>query len=128
MTGQKSSRKWAALLGTSKTKRTVYFEHAARELGLHVLFIGWNMWKEGFWEEWLPEHRERGMIKIDPPSSGSADLKEADALAKAYRRQLNELSELRREHPISFFNDPDGIAALLDKPFCKKNWFSQGFR
>lgn len=126
MIGQEDFPKWAALLGTPDTKRTIYFEHAAREIGLHVLFIDWNRWKEGFWEKWLLEHHTQGLIKIDPPSSGSADLREAEKLTNAYRKNLGKLAELKKNSPLSFFNEPEKIAALLDKKLCKEKLVQAG--
>ena len=32
---------WVALLGSQESKRKIYLEHAAKRLGLHVLFINW---------------------------------------------------------------------------------------
>ena len=41
----------AVLLGNPDTKRTHYLGRAAREAGLHVLFLDWGRWREGF-PEW----------------------------------------------------------------------------
>ena len=50
----------AVLLGNPDTKRTHYLGRAAREAGLHVLFLDWGRWREGFPEGEI-------FLKIDPP-------------------------------------------------------------
>ena len=52
----------AVLLGNRDTKRTIYFEKAARQNGLPFLFLEWEEWRRcGF-----PSDSEL-FVKIDPP-------------------------------------------------------------
>ena len=110
---------WAALLGSPETKRKMYLEHAAGQMGLHVLFIGWEEWTDRFWDEWLARHGTQGMVKIDPPRWDSAELSELPVLMDTYHRRLHVLDELSKTHGIRFLNHPRDIAALLDKRACK---------
>lgn len=104
--------KTAILLGNKGTKRSVYFEHAARETGLHVLLLEWEEWrKNGFSTE------EEAFIKIDPPLWDSSDLNQLKALAHSYKEDLAALEQT----PLAvFLNRPSHILAMLDKRDCKE--------
>ncbi len=117
---------WVALLGSQESKRKIYLEHAAKRLGLHVLFINWKAWGDAFWENWLEEHGENGILKIDPPHWDSAALDDLPALMKDYRHHLVLLKQMAGTSNLSFFNCPEDIFRLLDKRSCKARLFKAG--
>ena len=100
------------LLGKPDTKRTHYLERAAREAGLHVLFLDWDRWKK---------HSPEGKIflKIDPPMWDCCLLDQLPGLAKDYLQCLEELERLKACQDVMFFNHPNVIKMLLDKKECK---------
>lgn len=120
------SGRWAALLGCSGTKRKIYLEHAAADMGLHVLFIDWKEWKSGFWKNWLAEHGTDGIVKIDPPLWESARLHVFPGLMEEYLKGLEELEKLAEDTGIRFLNHPRDIRALLDKRACKARLLQSG--
>jgi len=101
----------AVLLGNRDTKRTIYFEKAARQTGLPFLFLEWAAWRS----QGLPEGAEL-FVKIDPPVWESAHLSEMDKLAEGYR---DDLAVLEASRSACFLNPPHHITALLDKRLCK---------
>ncbi|MCI9161961.1 MAG: hypothetical protein HFG59_01705 [Lachnospiraceae bacterium] len=102
----------AVLLGNPDTKRTHYLGRAAREAGLHVLFLDWGRWREGFPEGEI-------FLKIDPPVWDSCLLGQLPGLVRGYREQLEELEGMKKSHKVEFLNDPGAIGMLLDKQACK---------
>lgn len=116
---REGKKPWAALLGCEGTKRKRYLEHAAGDIGLHVLFIDWKAWKDGFWKDWLADHGTGGILKIDPPVWDSAELDELPGLTKEYGNRLEELAQLGESKGIRFLNHPREICRLLDKRACK---------
>lgn len=105
----------AVLLGSRDTKRTIYFEKAARRIGLPFLFLDWDEWRKNG----LPAaHLEEMFVKIDPPVWQSCHLTELNRMVDGYRK---DLAVLNREPAISrFLNPPHQILALLDKMECKQ--------
>ena len=87
--GKKPGRK-VVLLGERGTKRTMYLEQAARQIGLPVFFIQWahfgELWKEGFRD---------AVIKIDPPVWDSCDLEELEGLRPRVKAAIPD--QRRRE-------------------------------
>lgn len=105
--------KTPVLLGNRDTKRTTYFEHAARQMGLHVLFLGWEDWlRNGF-----PGNDREYLVKIDPPVWDSCYLDELKTLTGEY---INRLNILKQEPAAAYFNRPEDMIDLLDKKSCKK--------
>ncbi len=144
MSREKESPRQAVLLGNPGTKRTVYLEWAAKELGLQLHLLSWDQLRGeegdgGFPPEW---ERKEILMKIDPPLWDSCDLGEQNHLAKTYRRQLKALSlkgqmlslQSTLEKPIfamecrklAFLNQPEEIGALLDKDGCKRRLMESG--
>lgn len=123
---EKAGEKWAALLGCPGTKRKTFLEHAARSVGLHILFIDWKLWNREFWENWLAAHGRKGIVKIDPPLWESAELDVFPVLAAEYQKNLEILAALGRASGCTFFNHPKAIAGLLDKRTCKQKLASAG--
>ena len=113
MMGERHKNRQVILLGNPGTKRTIYFEHAARKAGLHVFMADWKCWEQLFRE---PSRQER-FIKIDPPLWDSCNLEELDLLTADYKQKLKRLAECKR--PVQFLNSPEGIISLLDKRICK---------
>lgn len=103
----------AALLGSPDTKRTHYLGRAAREAGLHVLFLDWDRWQTHF-----PEGAV--YLKIDPPVWDCCLLEHLPCLTKDYLQCLGELERLEECQDVLFFNHPAAIKALLDKKGCKE--------
>lgn len=109
----------AVLLGNPDTKRTHYLGRAAREAGLHVLFLNWDSWREDF-------PKGKIFLKVDPPVWDSCSLGELGRLVGEYREQLAELSQLTQYRDIEFLNEPGAIEALLDKGACKARLAAAG--
>ena len=109
----------AALLGKPDTKRTHYLGRAAREAGLHVLFLDWDRWREDF-----PEGKI--FLKIDPPVWDNCSLERLGDLVGGYQRQLREIQKLARFRDVEFLNEPRAIMALLDKKVCKETLVKAG--
>lgn len=107
------------LLGKPETKRTHFLGRAARETGLHVLFLDWDRWQEDF-----PEGRI--FMKIDPPVWDSCSLEKLGSLIGDYQQQLEELSRLGRLRDVRFLNTPGTIATLLDKRESKRRLAEAG--
>lgn len=108
----------AVLLGNRDTKRTVYFEKAARQTGLPFLFLDWEQWRV----HGLPGDGEL-LIKIDPPVWDSPRLWEMAGLTEEYKKAL---AALEKWDSASFLNPPRHIAALLDKRHCKERLLADG--
>ena len=109
----------AVVLGNPDTKRTHYLGRAAREAGLHVLFLNWDRWRENF-----PQGKV--FLKVDPPVWGDYSLELLGKLVENYREQLEELGRLARLRDVEFFNEPEAITALLDKKGCKARLVTAG--
>ena len=103
----------AALLGKPDTKRTHYLGRAAREAGLHVLFLDWDRWRKDF-------PKGKIFLKIDPPEWDCCLLEQLPWLVEDYLRRLEELKRLEECQDVRFFNHPNAIKALLDKKGCKE--------
>lgn len=110
--------KTAILLGNKGTKRTTYFEYAAREAGLHIHLLEWEEWQKNG----LPSEDE-AFIKIDPPIWDSCDLRQLGALTCSYKKSL---AALDRTPSALFLNRPSHILALLDKRGCKTTLSGEG--
>lgn len=123
---RETNRTWAALLGCPGTKRKMYLEYAAVDMGLHILFIDWKAWNDGFWENWLAEHGAEGILKIDPPLWESAQLNAFPGLMEEYRGRLEALTKMAEDSRVRFLNHPRAIAALLDKRACKTKLWQEG--
>ncbi|MDO5349593.1 MAG: STM4014 family protein [Lachnospiraceae bacterium] len=113
------------LLGNLETKRTIFFLHAACQIGLHVHVLDW---REGWPRLWDPPalcrlmegwEQEEALIKIDPPVWESCRLEELDGLTGDYQKQLLALARCQEACRVQFFNHPMDILALLDKRGCK---------
>lgn len=102
----------AVLLGNRDTKRTIYFEKAARQNGLPFLFLEWDEWRRrGF-----PAGGEL-FVKIDPPVWSDGHLSGLNDLVDSYR---NDLKALEKEASVSqFLNPPRELMELLNKIRCK---------
>lgn len=109
----------AVVLGKPDTKRTHYLGRAAREAGLHVLFLDWDRWREDF-----PEGKI--FLKIDPPVWDNCSLERLGDLVGGYQRQLREIQKLARFRDVEFLNEPRAIMALLDKKVCKETLVKAG--
>lgn len=107
------------LLGKPDTKRTHYLGRAAREAGLHVLFLDWDHWQEN-----LPKGRI--FMKIDPPVWDSCSLEQLGSLIGDYQKQLEALSRFGRLQDVKFLNTPETIATLLDKRESKRRLAAAG--
>ncbi|MDO4330022.1 MAG: STM4014 family protein [Lachnospiraceae bacterium] len=113
------------LLGNPETKRTIFFLHAACEIGLHVHVLDWRAGWPRLWDPpalcELTEGWEQAetLIKIDPPVWESCRLEELDGLTGDYQKQLLALARCQEACRLQFFNHPRDILALLDKRGCK---------
>ena len=98
----------AVLLGNRDTKRTIYFEKAARQNGLPFLFLEWEEWRRcGF-----PADSQL-FVKIDPPVWTDGHLSGLNDLVGSYR---SDLKALEKEASVSqFLNTPRALMELLDK-------------
>lgn len=109
----------AVLLGNKGTKRTIYFEKAARRVGLPLLFLEWDTWRQqGFGES------GELMVKIDPPVWTSCRLSCLNGLTASYRRDLLRLQQ--ESASVRFLNEPRLLMALLDKRKCKQTLWAAG--
>lgn len=133
------------LIGTDGGKRRFYFEQAAAEAGLPVVFLDWKDvpdmgHDEGFcpekpeepgrkrFEEKLRmllqiEDLQRFAVKIDAPAWGSSRLCDLGSLTGRYEEQLRWLSGLPAG---GFLNRPPEIAQVLDKRGCKARLAQSG--
>lgn len=59
-------------------------------------------------------------LKIDPPVWKSSSILELPELMEGYKGELMALAALDGKNPITFFNHPSAITALLDKRSCKE--------
>ncbi len=109
----------AVLLGKPDTKRSDYMGRAAREVGLHVLFLDWDGWREHF-----PEGRI--FLKIDPPVWDSCQLGQLGSLVEGYQEQLRQLEKKAQGQDVKFLNHPKVIRTLLNKRKCKEKLVSCG--
>lgn len=106
-------------MGNPGTKRTHYLGRAAREAGLHVLFLDWRRWREDF-----PQGEV--FLKIDPPVWDSCALGQLWELVGGYREQLAELERMKAAQGVEFLNEPGAIGMLMDKPACKARLVAGG--
>lgn len=108
----------AVLLGNPGTKRSVYFEHAACQAGLHVLFVDWKDWlRSGF-----PGTETDYFVKIDPPLWDSCHIDELKQMTGTYTSYLTALAG----SSAAFLNTPEDLMSLLDKRDCKKRLKAAG--
>lgn len=107
------------LLGNPGTRRTTFLEQAAEASGLPVLLVEWTDWQKQ-----LPEGEL--YIKIDPPLWDSCALEELAGLVQNYRCALEALAHMAEERPVTFFNHPRQILALLDKRACRERLVQAG--
>lgn len=114
--------KQAVILGNPDSKRGIYFQKAAKEEGLPVLFIDWKEWKERK-NQFLSKPL---FLKIDPPLWKNDSLDKFPNLIDDYIEQLKELSYLSMQYKVEFFNSPLEIIELLDKCACKEKLFQAG--
>ena len=101
------------LLGNPGSKRTIWFEKAAREQEVPLELLDWKKW-----DRMLPE----GVLffKIDPPLWESSALEELKELTRAYKEDLSVLACRAEKGSVEFLNEPQAIRMLLDKRRCKK--------
>lgn len=65
-------------------------------------------------------------LKIDPPVWKSSSILELPELMEGYKGELMALAALDGKNPITFFNHPSAITALLDKRSCKEVLVREG--
>lgn len=105
-------------MGSRKSKRTIFFQQAAHELGLSFTLLDWED-LAGF----CPGDEAEYFIKIDPPVWDSCSLLKLNALSGQYIRQLHALQRLPS---AVFLNHPSAILDLLDKRGCKQTLSQAG--
>ncbi len=119
-----------ALIGTDGGKRRFYFEQAAAETGIPVVFLDWKdvpdidygeePGRKRFEEKLRillqTENLQRFMVKIDAPEWESSRLCDLGGLTDRYEEQLRRLFDLPAG---GFLNRPPEIAQVLDKRGCK---------
>lgn len=109
----------AVLLGSRGGRRAEFLWKAADEQKVPLQILDWKDWGGA-----LPEGEL--FLKIDPPLWESGALRDLERLTGAYRADLALLEEMAKERPITFFNTPEAIAALLDKRQCKERLLAEG--
>ena len=134
-----------ALIGTDGGKRRFYFEQAAAEAGIPVVFLDWkDVSDRGCEERFCPENPKepgrkrfeeklrsllqiedlrRFVVKIDAPEWESSRLCDLGSLTDRYEEQLRRLSDLPAG---GFLNRPTEIAQVLDKRGCKARLVQSG--
>ncbi len=108
----------AVLLGSRDTKRSIYFEKAARQTGLPFLFVDWEEWRNhGFSHEGEFFGEKEYFVKIDPPVWKNSCLTDLNSMVDGYQRDLEVLG--RDSCITQYLNPPEHLLALLDKRECK---------
>lgn len=87
------------------------------EAGLSLLVLDVQKIEEKLLAEFLAKEI---FLKIDPPVWKSSSILELPELMEGYKGELMALAALDGKNPITFFNHPSAITALLDKRSCKK--------
>lgn len=117
----------AVLLGNPGTRRTDYLQRALTQAGVSVRFWDWRDFDlQGGADKKTESARGEWLLKIDPPRWESCALGELDRLTGDYRAALASLAALAQRGGIAFWNQPQAIAALLDKRLCKKTLQAAG--
>lgn len=99
------------LLGNPGTKRAVYFQKAAAQMGVPCHLWAWGG----------PQPADlTGILKIDPPLWDSCSLGGLSGCVGQYERELEGLAGLADRCGLRFFNHPASILELLDKKRCKE--------
>lgn len=105
------------LLGNRQTKRTIYFEKAARRNGLPFRVLEWEEWRRNGFSLCTAASQEI-FLKIDPPLWDNSSLSDLNSLMHVYKEDLRKLES---DLSISeFLNPPGHLLSLLDKSACKK--------
>lgn len=112
---------------TEGSKRKGYFERAAADMGVPVVFYDWKdfPFAEGVKdiENSIGNCIKNSIVKIDAPEWESCRLKELDELTSQYRERLLRIARM----PFGgFFNHPGDIAEVLDKRACKQTLAGNG--
>ena len=107
----------AILLGNPESKRSIYLKKAMEEAGLSLLVLDVQKIEEKLLAEFLAKEI---FLKIDPPVWKSSSILELPELMEGYKGELMALAALDGKNPITFFNHPSAITALLDKRSCKE--------
>lgn len=105
------------LIGTQNSKRTLFFQEAARQRGVSYRFIDWE-----HIEKIAMEQFQGAVVKIDPPSYQLIRLEDMQVSLRRYRIFLEELQEVG----CRFLNSPKGILQTLDKRFAKQALMENG--
>ncbi len=113
----------AILLGTLKSKRSIYLKKAMEEAGIPLSVLDVHTAEEKLAAELFGEEI---FLKIDPPVWESGSLLELPALMERYQSELIALTALAKKTPITFLNHPSAIMALLDKRSCKEALMRRG--
>ena len=96
------------LIGTPQTKRTEYFEKAAKELHIPFEFVDWkNIWRMDF---------QGDVLKIDPPAYETTNLFEMNEQIEKFVEQMKVLEG----KDCDFLNPPAEILRVLNKRTCKE--------
>lgn len=103
------------LVGEPDSKRTLYFQKAAREKGACVELLPWERVEEGS-IEFSERAAEEFWVKLDPMKYQSGKLSELNDLLWSYQERLAEWEKL----PFCYLNSPQSIAQLLNKETCKQ--------
>lgn len=99
------------LIGAKQSKRTEYFQKAAKDLQTPISVMEWK----DILHLDLTKIQDTG-IKIDPPSYHTCSLTEMSKKIKEYQSALQYLSQIKGR----FLNSPETIRMLLDKRICKE--------
>lgn len=107
MEAVKQAKRTVVLIGDPSSKRTLFFEAAAKALGVPFRTADWNT---------VTETSDLGMfkgaaVKIDPPSYSTVRLSRMQEQLYEYRRKLHHLANADG----IFFNSPEAICAMLQK-------------
>ncbi len=107
MEAVKQAKRTVVLIGDPSSKRTLFFERAAKALGVPFRTADWNT---------VTETSDLGMfqgaaVKIDPPSYSTVRLSRMQEQLYEYRRSLHHLANA----DSIFFNSPEAICAMLQK-------------
>lgn len=106
------------LIGTGDSKRTIYFQKAARQLHIPLSVLEWDGVDQAIRDGRL----EGAAVKIDPPSYHIFELSVMKGKISEYRQSLKRLQTVN----CIFLNSPESIAAVLDKRKCKLRMQAQG--
>lgn len=113
----------AILLGNPESKRSIYLKKAMEEAGLSLLVLDVQKIEKKLLAEFLAKEI---FLKIDPPVWKSSSILELPELMEGYKGELMALAALDGKNPITFFNHPSAITALLDKRSCKEVLVREG--